>query len=206
MRKRMFILFVICLQHSGVVVAQWTKNDSVWLEKVLSGKEKVRLTPEARKAIESGTFFSNDKPKKNMHASESELPISKDFSEYLHSDSTRKEMNYLEVPPSVYKLQDFEIDEKIKIKKEAYMIAPKKDTLYVKHYHKLGKLPVSFSTYAEQLKSNVPDGQRPTSVNVSVRATFSMEDILQSIFWKSARAKKRNRKHANAWKTYNSLP
>ena len=36
--------------------------------------------------------------------------------------------------------------------------------------------------------------------------SFSAEDLLQSIFSKTARAKKRNLKKANAWKTYNSLP
>ncbi len=33
---------------------------------------------------------------------------------------------------------------------------------------------------------------------------FSMDDVLQFVFWKSARAKRHNRKHANAWKYYNS--
>ena len=32
---------------------------------------------------------------------------------------------------------------------------------------------------------------------------FSAEDILRTIFWPSHRAKKRNAKNANAWKTYN---
>lgn len=203
----MFILILLCLQNGGALVyAQWTKKDSVWLEKVRSGDEKVRLKPEVQKAIESGTFFSNDKPENKPYSSKAELPISKDFSEYLHADSTKKRIDYRQVPPSVFKLQRIEMDEKIKMKKEAYMMRMIKDTLYLKHYHKLGKLPVSFSTYAEQLKSNVPDGQRPTSVNATIRITFSMEDVLQWIFWKSARDKKRNRKHANAWKTYNSIP
>lgn len=36
--------------------------------------------------------------------------------------------------------------------------------------------------------------------------TFSLEDIMQQIFWKSARAKKHNKKHATAWRYYNDLP
>lgn len=36
--------------------------------------------------------------------------------------------------------------------------------------------------------------------------TFSAEDLLEQIFWKSARAKKRNKKKANAWRYYNEIP
>lgn len=36
--------------------------------------------------------------------------------------------------------------------------------------------------------------------------TFSAEDLLEQIFWKSARAKRRNQKKANAWRYYNEIP
>ena len=41
-----------------------------------------------------------------------------------------------------------------------------------------------------------------TSGGAGFAICFSMEDILQSIFSKTYRAKKHNAKHANAWKTY----
>ena len=50
--------------------------------------------------------------------------------------------------------------------------------------------------------SNKSEELRATPAGFS----FSAEDLLQSIFSKTARAKKRNLKKANAWKTYNSLP
>lgn len=43
---------------------------------------------------------------------------------------------------------------------------------------------------------------RATSGGAGFSITFSMEDILQSIFSKSYRAKKYNAKHAKAWKYY----
>lgn len=43
---------------------------------------------------------------------------------------------------------------------------------------------------------------RATSGGAGITITFSMEDILQSIFSKSYRARKYNAKHANAWKHY----
>jgi len=54
-------------------------------------------------------------------------------------------------------------------------------------------------------------GFKVSSKSDELRATpagfaFSAEDLLQSIFSKTARAKKHNRKHATAWKTYNNFP
>lgn len=48
----------------------------------------------------------------------------------------------------------------------------------------------------------------PTADNGGVEVTmvFSAEDLLEYIFWKSARAKRHNAKHATAWKYYNTIP
>lgn len=59
-----------------------------------------------------------------------------------------------------------------------------------------------------QLKVNYEAFRVAPSVRVGAETglSFSMEDILQLIFWKSARDKRHNRKHANAWRYYNRYP
>lgn len=44
MHKQLLIVMLICLKGADYISAQqWTKKDSVWLQNVLSGKEKLEL-------------------------------------------------------------------------------------------------------------------------------------------------------------------
>ena len=59
MHKQLLIVMLICLKGADYISAQqWTKKDSVWLQNVLSGKEKLELNPETMKAIQSGSFIN----------------------------------------------------------------------------------------------------------------------------------------------------
>ena len=52
MHKQLLIVMLICLKGADYIsTQQWTKKDSVWLQNVLSGKEKLELNPETMKAI-----------------------------------------------------------------------------------------------------------------------------------------------------------
>lgn len=48
----------------------------------------------------------------------------------------------------------------------------------------------------------ISESNKAPSFGVGVVLEFSAEDVLRYIFWKSHRAKVRNRKNANAWKYY----
>lgn len=95
---------LICLKGADYISAQqWTKKDSVWLQNVLSGKEKLELNPETMKAIQSGSLINLDEPASNMKLSPvSPLPILKDFSEYIKADTTRRKIALKDLPPSVF--------------------------------------------------------------------------------------------------------
>ena len=104
MHKQLLIVMLICLKGTDYMSAQqWAKKDSVWLQNVLSGKEKLELNPETMKAIQSGSFINLDAPASNMHlAPVAPLPILKDFTEYIQTDSTRRKVALKDLPPGVF--------------------------------------------------------------------------------------------------------
>ena len=104
MRKQLFIVMLICLRGADYMSAQqWTKKDSVWLQNVLSGKEKLELNPETMKAIQSGSLINLDEPASEMKmAPVTPLPILKDFTEYIQTDSTNRKKAPTDLPPGVF--------------------------------------------------------------------------------------------------------
>lgn len=83
---------------------QWTRQDSIWLERVLAGKDSVRLDPEVKRAIEQQTLIHEGKPMGSPQlAPRQELPISKDFSEYIRTDENpRRKIPLNQLPPNVF--------------------------------------------------------------------------------------------------------
>lgn len=94
---------LICLNSTQYVLAQWTKKDSVWLQNALSGKEKLKLNEETMKAIQSGSLINLGEPASHMQmVPTTKLPVLKDFSEYIHADSTQHKTALKDLPPSVF--------------------------------------------------------------------------------------------------------
>lgn len=105
MAKQILLWMMICLNSAQYAHAQWTKKDSVWLQNVLSGKEKLQLNPEALKAIQSGSLLNTEPASDMKMAPVNTLPILKDFSEYINpGDTTRKKIALMDLPVAVFKL------------------------------------------------------------------------------------------------------
>lgn len=197
-----YTLFV-CL-FPAIVHAQWTEADSLHLQELLSGKEKIRLNPEFQQAIENGTFLSTDQPSAPMVSSPLQLPITSDFSEYIQCDTFRLKANCDSLTPAAYLLQNFKHPPSLSVRKQAYTTS---NPLIRRGEIRFGKLPVYGKiTTGNLFLEEVKDGQHRGGFLATIRIDFSMEDILETIFWKSARAKKRNRKRENTWKFYNDYP
>ena len=103
--RPLLIGFFVCINiHLGY--AQWTEQNSIWLKDVLAGKDSIKLNPEFQKAIQSGSFL-NPEPGKPMGkpqlAAPSNIPITKDFSEYIQQDdTTHRKVALKDLPPSVF--------------------------------------------------------------------------------------------------------
>ena len=140
---------LLILMLTGILPVQlyaqhWSEEDSVWLSRVLSGKDTIRINPEFQKAIREGKLIHmEDEPGQQILEAPSELPLLKDFSEYLHADtdSIHNNVDYKSMPPSVYRLYKMELDTIPKINKEAYTPPPTR--LIDKKEIQIGKLPVT---------------------------------------------------------------
>jgi hypothetical protein len=173
-RKKTIILIFCCLQNTALIYAQWTKEDSVWLNNVLSGKETIKLNPDVLKAIESGTFLNTDiqSPSKQMKIVPGSIPINKDFTEYLSPGKMLKDIeDAIDVDP-------FSIPPAVFMRYGPTIVLPENK------FNNAFMIP-------DHIKENAP---RPSG--------RSFDDALRSIFSPSFRARERNKKNANAWKTY----
>lgn len=169
---------LICLNGTQYVYGQWTEKDSVWLQNIISGKEKIELNPEAIKAIESGNLINTDKPTSNMIMAPSTSPASsvlKDFSEYVRpqdveENNPNRKVALKDLPPAVF--MRYGLDKPLP------------------RFKMLGSFYVSPDIRANAVK---PSG-------------LSFDDMLQQVFMPSARSKRRNAQRWQTQKYYNNYP
>jgi len=105
MKRNLLLVICICFSKTGYLYAQWTEKDSIWLQHILSGKEEIRLNPEAIRAIEEGSLLNTDReaPAQNMQLSNPvKLSITKDFKEYIRPKSGEKEIDPYSMHPAVF--------------------------------------------------------------------------------------------------------
>jgi len=194
------ILIVICIMQTGVVFAQWTKEDSVWMQDVTSGKVKVKLDPEVQKAIDEGTFIIIG-PSDNQPSSASPtLPIDKSFEGIKpeqHDENSRLPFDFTQFPPSVFMLMDID-----SILPKSLVIVPSRIPAIEMKVIPLGKSRFYIVGNTRNSPITIKDGIRSNAVSTGIGMSFSLDEILCQIFSPSERAKKRNRKHATAWKYY----
>lgn len=180
------ILIFILYTSTQLKAQEWTAKDSLWLKRVLSGEEKLQLNDETKRAIESGSLLSPDPNiQEQMQMNPMELPIIKSFEGITAPEKKHKQLH--ELPPAVYKLYGLDV-------KDSLPNATRSTTFYGKTIAELKALDK-----LTPKKATVND-----KTTYSAGSGFSAEDLLRTIFWPSHRAKKRNKKNANAWKTYNN--
>lgn len=199
MNLRRIILPLSFLLLTANLYAQWSKEDSLWIEDVKSGKIKIELNPETKKAIEEGRFLGTDAPdNQELLESPSRLPILREFMIMRPEDVEHDSIDFSTLPSSVFFL--YEVPDSAD-KKSLVYVAPKKDYISMKLIP-IGTSGVYISANTGDLNPIVKDGQSRGGAMGTVGYCFYAEGILRYIFMPSERAKMRNRKYATAWKYY----
>lgn len=198
---RYWLIFLFIILSVVVLFAQQTSRvDSIWVSEMMAGKDTLRLKPEYLKAIEEGTLLNLGRP---LELGSSELPLLKDFSEYIRPDTFRRILSFDSIPRGVFLL--YPVNPIGTAIREAAYRSHK--SLVVRDQLRLGNSPVYGRAGTQNLfLPEVKDGQRRGSVGATFTVEFSAEHMLRSIFWKSERDKKRNRKRDFTRKHYNSYP
>ena len=98
MRRCWLIGVVVCIQYMHTVNAQtWSKEDSIRLANILSGKDTLKLNPVGK-----------------MKSSPSKVPFTKDFSEYIKLDKSvlvEEKKNWKDMPPQAAMREPIEVKE-----------------------------------------------------------------------------------------------
>lgn len=189
MKKRFGLLFLSGLLGILSVQAQWTKQDSVQLQRFLSGEDELQLNDNAVKSIRFGM------PKEEMPHFEPVMSLDKPglrFKEDLpdiFSDSLARYKQYLKLRPySIFTRYD-----------EDPIHAP--DNCFSRSW--ADKIyPFLNNPYDPRMQRVSTGRHSDDPAGFGIGYTFSMEDVLQYLFSKKGRARMRNAKNANAWKTY----
>ena len=175
------------------------------MEGVASGKIKLELNPETQKAIREGMFISTDKPTIQPLHAPNDLSITKIFTDIKPENFSLAEhdtIDFSKLPPSVFMLYE---EDGIAIKSVVFLPIPPKTIDF--DFIRIGNTGTIMKIHATNAYSDVvKDGQRRGGFVYSVSQSFSADNLLRSVFHPSFRAKKRNKKHATAWKNYNSMP
>jgi hypothetical protein len=170
------MLLMLCFIHLDAQ-EKWTQQDSVWLQRILSGEEKLQLNEETLKAIRSGTLvspgYAGETP---LLSSDRELPFLKSFDDIAPEEDS--EVSPFDLPPSVYLRYGIRI-------KDSVMPVSCSMMLSDKNVAELKRIAASTPRL-----STVDD---PSTIRSGVSAGFSFEDILCPIFQPSYRAKKTKR-------------
>ncbi len=196
LRKLLFLLLLTLLTVS--LHAQWTKEDSLWIEGVKSGRIKPELNPEVKKAIEEGRLIEAEKPNAKLLEQSSQLPISKEFTAIRPEDEEYRIIDLSDLPPAL--IIRLTLPDSIARGSFVY-VAPPKDYISMKQIP-IGTKGIYITAHSGVLDPIVKDGQSKGVILGGIGYSFSMEELLRHIFMPSERAKKRNKKYAVAWKTY----
>ena len=101
--KLLYLLLLLLILNTWKGQAQWTKQDSIWVKNVLEGKDSLRLNPEFMKKMQEGLFLNPKQPAGEQQTAPRELPITKDFSEYMpYSDNPNRKVPLNQLPPNVF--------------------------------------------------------------------------------------------------------
>lgn len=167
-------LFLFC--SSALQAQTWSKEDSVWLANVLSGKDTLRLNDETMRSIREGRFLQPDRsPAGTMGLSAPSLPITRDFSEYIRheKDTSHYQVALRDLPPLVFWRYGQDLDPRDAMRYSGFNRDRQANQMVVPEMNGL---------------------------------SFNLAASLAYVFSPTYRQKVKNRKTATAYRTYDKMP
>lgn len=161
--------------------------DSVWLERARSGR--LELNEKTLRAIRSGTLLSPSPAAPALRHSEVDLPLVITFDSIRPAGGPTARPDRL--PPAVYRLYE-----------PAALPQPTLPT---------GSCALSAATVSDlralrSIALRRAGYMAPDMLPAGIGIPVNFENMLRYVFWPSYRAKKRNARHAQAYKSYSLLP
>lgn len=195
-KARICILF--CVISTTTAQAQWSKQDSIRLQNLLSGKEELKINTEAVNAIRFDFTPEKDKLVGTPLISEEKpwMKFLKDLPKNF-GDTTRW------VRPSYVRLTPYTPYTRWNEDPITRMLSEaEQDSL--RHLQMFWKLNITLDPSRMNGHVDVPGGMDPsvTPGSSPLIGGFDTDKFLYENLTKRGRAIRRNRKHANAWKTY----
>jgi len=199
MTQRVSISILLCTISVLVAQAQWNKQDSIRLQELLNGNGELKINTEAVKSIHFDFKSEKDKMKGTPLMSEDKpwMKFIKDLPKNFGDTTKWVRPKFVRLTPyTPYTKWNEDPITRILSQEE-------KDSLrHIKLFWKLHNIAPDPDRRNGHVP--VPGGMDPTVTpsNSPLIGNFSVDQILYENFSKRGRAIRRNRKNANAWKTY----
>lgn len=187
MEKKIYIALLVCLLGILPAYSQWSKQDSINLQKFLSGEEEIKLNEEAIRSIRFGM------PKKQLPGMQPMMNVEKSSLKFredlpaLFTDSVIKYRARLTLIP--YNISTKYDEDPIYMPKNVFTQSLKASMNLNKPFDIRNTRP-----------SAGPHSIQPRGLGISVPVDFN--HILSYWFSKKYRTRAKNAERANAWKTY----
>ena len=179
--KKIPLSFLFFFFSCSLIQAQeWTREDSIWLQKVLEGKEELKINEDTKRAIEEGRLILPSWMRSNDEKSKPELLM--DFDDVgIRDDSSRfRDFDPLTMPPAVF-------------------------ALYVLYLDRMDSTFNISALMTDEVRKEL-ESLIPTGSNVSYTAGsypgLDFNHALSMLFSAKYRRLMLNRKHATAYKNY----
>ena len=186
MKKKLSLLvFLLFFSCTIAWTQEWNKEDSIWLQNVLEGKEELIINEDTKRAIEEGRLILPSWMRRDDSKSNMELLIDIDDAGEIDDSSRFRDFDPLTMPPAVFALY----------------------VLYLDRMDSTFNISALMMTdeVRKELESLIPTGAyipHSSDANSGFSYTTDFNHALSMLFSAKYRQLMNNRKNATAYKNY----
>ncbi|MDR2232869.1 MAG: DUF4858 domain-containing protein [Tannerella sp.] len=191
MKHFVFVIFMIVSSLQIMNAQSWSKEDSLWLQNYLEGREPLKLNEETLKAIEEGKLIVPSWMK-DENGNVRELIRDLDDAAALDSTYQLNRLDPLSMPPAVFALYVLYMDKVDSINASGTIMLSEAERNKLQEAIPPGERTI----YIGNLGTGAPPG-------ILFGGSHDFNHALSMIFSSTYRQQQKNRKNANAYKFYN---